>query len=225
MNSSFLIQWIVVHGRSSLMESLLWLIPFLCVDLSQLVEFSQHVSVAQDQCIAPNLFPPFKNVICGYMSAALVNAFMTSASSSHKATDDLITTLTRLAISHDRQLQTLEGRHTIIILIYGQEETAKVKNIRDEWQKQKPEKGSAHPSGASQRSVVWAQLMNILQGQCRELITKAPTYGILAVRHGEPSVKPGASGYDISLEVLQQCVEAIDRLASIPIPEVEKMVF
>ena len=28
-----LIQWIVVHGRSSLMESLVWLIPFLCVDL------------------------------------------------------------------------------------------------------------------------------------------------------------------------------------------------
>ena len=28
---ALLIQWIVVHGRSSLMESLVWLLPFLCV--------------------------------------------------------------------------------------------------------------------------------------------------------------------------------------------------
>ena len=28
---SLLIQWIVMHGRSSLMESLVWLLPFLCV--------------------------------------------------------------------------------------------------------------------------------------------------------------------------------------------------
>ena len=53
-----------------------------------------------------------------------------------KATDDLIATLTRLAISHDRQLQTLEDRHTIIVLIYGQQEKAKVRGIRDEWQRQ-----------------------------------------------------------------------------------------
>ena len=59
----------------------------------------------------------------------------------------------------------------------------------------------------------------------RELITKAPTDGILAVRHGEPAVKQGAPGYDIALEALQQCAEAIDRLASIPIPEVENKVF
>ena len=31
IHSSFLTQWIVVHGRSSLMESVVWLIPFLCV--------------------------------------------------------------------------------------------------------------------------------------------------------------------------------------------------
>ena len=31
MDSSLLSQWIMVHGRSSLMESLVWLIPFLCV--------------------------------------------------------------------------------------------------------------------------------------------------------------------------------------------------
>ena len=59
-----------------------------------------------------------------------------------KATDDLITTLTRLAISHDRQLQTLEDRHTIIALIYGQQEKAKVRGIRDEWQRQKPRQRS-----------------------------------------------------------------------------------
>ena len=28
---SLLIQWIVMHGRSSLMESFVWLLPFLCV--------------------------------------------------------------------------------------------------------------------------------------------------------------------------------------------------
>ena len=97
-----------------------------------------------------------------------------------------------------------------------------MKNIRDEWQKQKPEKGSAHPFGASQRSVVWAQLMIIWQSQYCELIKNAPTHGIPAVRHGEPSVKQGAPGYDISLEALQQSAEAIDRLAAIPIPDVEK---
>ena len=31
IDSSLLIQWIVVRGRSSLMESLVWLIPILCV--------------------------------------------------------------------------------------------------------------------------------------------------------------------------------------------------
>ena len=75
-----------------------------------------------------------------------------------KATDDLITTLTRLAISHDRQLQTLEDRHTVIALIYGQQEKAKVRGIRDEWQRQKPNSGALHPSGASQRSVIWSQI-------------------------------------------------------------------
>ena len=131
-------------------------------------------SAGSTHCSQP--FPSIKNV------AAMVNALTTSASSSQnardseehvpkvKAADDLIAALTHLAIAHDRQLQTLEGRHTIIIPICGQEEKSKVKNIRDEWQKQKPEKGSAHPSGASQRSVVWAQLMIIWQSQYRELI-------------------------------------------------------
>ena len=31
IDSSLLIQWIVMHGRSSLMESFVWLLPFLCV--------------------------------------------------------------------------------------------------------------------------------------------------------------------------------------------------
>ena len=57
-----------------------------------------------------------------------------------KTTDDLIATLTRLAISHDRQLQTLEDRHTVIKLIFGQEEKVKVTGIRDKWQKQKARK-------------------------------------------------------------------------------------
>ena len=160
------------------------------------------------------------------MAAALVNALTTGASSPKCQGDrrsyHIADTLTRLAISHDRQLRSLEDRHTVILLIYGQEEKLKVKGIRDEWQKQKPEQGNAHPSGASQSSVVWAQIMIILQEQYREVITKAPTDGILAVRHGEPAVKQGTPGYDIALEALQQCAEAIDRLASIPIPEVEK---
>ena len=53
----------------------------------------------------------------------------------------------RTISSLDRQLQTLEDRLTIIILIHGQEEKAKVKNIRDEWQKQKARKG--------QRTSIW----------------------------------------------------------------------
>ena len=31
VDSFLLIQWIVVHGRSSLMESFVWFIPFMCV--------------------------------------------------------------------------------------------------------------------------------------------------------------------------------------------------
>ena len=31
IDSSLLIQWIVMRGRSSLMESFVWLLPFLCV--------------------------------------------------------------------------------------------------------------------------------------------------------------------------------------------------
>ena len=31
IDSSLLNQWIVMHGRSSLMESFVWLLPFLCV--------------------------------------------------------------------------------------------------------------------------------------------------------------------------------------------------
>ena len=128
-----------------------------------------------------------------------------------KAMDDLITTLTRLAISHDRQLQTLEDRHTVIALIYGQQEKAKVRGIRDEWQRQKPDRGALHPSGASQH-------------YC-ELIKKAATDGPPAVRYGEPRVLQGSPGFDIAFEALSQCSEAIIRLAAIPIPEVERIVF
>ena len=141
-----------------------------------------------------------------------------------KATDDLITTLTSLVISHDRQLQTLEDRHTVIALIYGQQEKAKVRDIRDEWQRQKPGRGALHPSGASQRSVIWSQILVILQQHYCELIKKAATDGLPAVRYGEPRVQQGSPGFDIAFEALS-CSEAIIRLAAIPIPEVERIVF
>ena len=142
-----------------------------------------------------------------------------------KATDDLITTLTCLAISHDRQLQTLEDRHTVIALIHGLQEKAKVRGIRDEWQRQKPDRGALHPSGASQRSVIWSQILVLLQQHYRELITKAATDGLPAVRYGEPRVQQGSAGFDIAFEALSQCSEAINRLAALPIPEVERIAF
>ena len=132
-----------------------------------------------------------------------------------KATDDLITTLTRLAISHDRQLQTLEDRHTVIAVIYGQQEKAKVRGIRDEWQRQK----------TRQRSIASPQILVILQQHYHEVITKAATDGLPAVRYGEPRVQQGSPGFDIAFEALSQCSEAIIRLAALPIPEVERIVF
>ena len=147
------------------------------------------------------------------------------ASGRDTSTRPTITTLTRLAISHDRQLQTLEDRHTVIALIYGQQEKAKVRGIRDEWQRQKPDKEALHPSGASQRSVIWSQILVILQKHHRELITKAATDGLPAVRYEELRVQQGAPGFDIAFEALSQCSEAINRLAALPIPEVEKVVF
>ena len=38
IDSSLLIQWVVMHGRSSLMESFVWLLPFLCVQRKREIE-------------------------------------------------------------------------------------------------------------------------------------------------------------------------------------------
>ena len=102
---------------------------------------------------------------------------------------------------------------------------AKVRGIRDEWQRQKPGRGALHPSGASQRSVIWSQILVILQQHYCELITKAATDGLPAVRYGEPRVQQGSPGFDIAFEALSRCSKAIIRLAAIPVPEVERIVF
>ena len=72
---------------------------------------------------------------------------------------DIVSLLARLAVRHDRQIGELTDQSAFAII---REKTFKdaVLAERRQWQQQRPsEASSPHPSGSSQRVVVWARML------------------------------------------------------------------
>ena len=73
---------------------------------------------------------------------------------------DIVSLLARLAVRHDRQIGELTDQTTFAIIIREKTFKEAVLAERRQWQQQRPnEANSLHPSGSSQRVVVWARML------------------------------------------------------------------
>ena len=93
-----------------------------------------------------------------------------------------------------------------------------LRGIRDRHTRQK----SIAPSGAPQQSVIWSQILVILQQHHRELTTKVAT-------DGAPSGQTRGTAGTARIIWLRHCIqsfqsEAVNRLAALLIPKVEKLI-
>ena len=73
---------------------------------------------------------------------------------------DIVSLLARLAVRHDRQIGELTDQSAFAIIICEKTFKDAVLAERRQWQQQRPsEASSPHPSGSSQRVVVWARML------------------------------------------------------------------
>ena len=73
---------------------------------------------------------------------------------------DIVSLLARLAVRHDRQIGELTDQTTFAIIIRDRTFKEAVLAERRQWQQHRPnEANSPHPSGSSQRVVVWAPML------------------------------------------------------------------
>ena len=73
---------------------------------------------------------------------------------------DIVSLLARLAVRHDRQIGELTDQSAFAIIIREKTFKDAVLAERRQWQQQRPSEASPpHPSGSSQRVVVWARML------------------------------------------------------------------
>jgi hypothetical protein len=78
--------------------------------------------------------------------------------------DEITRMLARLVVSHDRSLQELWDQNEVVVVLKAPAAVEAVRATRDAWRAQRPPRpdegfpAAGHPSGSSQRAVVFAQL-------------------------------------------------------------------
>ena len=84
----------------------------------------------------------------------------TSSQKVHGPTDllQVVTALARLGITHDRHLQEIENQMTLTIWIYDATMQTELQVTRQAWVDSRLQ-GERHPSGMSQRVVMWCKLI------------------------------------------------------------------
>ena len=88
----------------------------------------------------------------------------TSSQKVHGPTDSLqvVTVLERLGITHGRHLQEIQNQMTLTIWIYDDTMQTDLQVTRQAWVDSRLQ-GEPHPSGMSQRVVMWCKLINALR--------------------------------------------------------------
>eukprot|EP00933_Yihiella_yeosuensis_P039448 TRINITY_DN3346_c2_g1_i1.p1 TRINITY_DN3346_c2_g1~~TRINITY_DN3346_c2_g1_i1.p1 ORF type:complete len:254 (-),score=59.01 TRINITY_DN3346_c2_g1_i1:448-1209(-) len=95
------------------------------------------------------------------------SASQSSITASSSTDGQLVQSLARLVVAHDRQIQALEDRHTFVLLLYDPELKSATQVLRDAWraadQKRRNSDGGESQGDAalkcSQRSLVLASVM------------------------------------------------------------------
>ena len=85
----------------------------------------------------------------------------------HGPTDllQVVTALARLGVTHDRHLQEIENQMTLTIWIYDATMQTELQVTRQAWVDSRSQ-GEPHPSGTSQRVVMWCKLIVALRQAC-----------------------------------------------------------
>ncbi len=150
--------------------------------------------------------PPMESVLAG-VGNSQSGKVDKSQKGPQGTTNDIIGTLARLALAHDRQLQELADRSTFIVAVKKLEDKKYVASFLEKWQKAKPsETGKPHPFGCSQRATVFTSLIKLFSDN----LSKVEAAG---TENEEKSAANRAAG------------EAFKHLQTLTIPDIVQSVF
>ena len=142
---------------------------------------------------------------------------------------DIVSLLARVAVRHDRQNGELTDQTTFAIIIREKTFKEAVLAERRQWQQQRPnEANSPHPSGSSQRVVVWARMLVQLEAGLEQemehpqtalqfLKSMSPAVVEHSMKFNEPHAdeqRPWVWLLSVGVTALQQFREALAFLAA-----------